>query len=284
MKRKFTAAVCAAALAFSLSGCAFDEMLSKLDSTLETADSSKADSADEAPAEENSTSTQPDTQQTLPPAESVSSSETAESSSSDEDEQSIDEMRFTANARAVVSSWFDLMSAAQYTDAFTLCTEDFVKTYYPEGLVDGTNASPASVTYYEGAEEFDTDELGRKRVKLKISITPEMSIGSTADGYMFVVLDGEGKFLISGASKIEDAGFSDETDESDVELYARLIFESARVYNEFIEAGVYTTGDGSYLDKVLPEYVPGGKYVIYVGENGVESAEYTADGLTAKYP
>lgn len=291
MKKKLAAAAAAIVLTLGMSGCVLDDMLKELDSSLETeASSEQAIYVQDSTADDTSSAAEESSGSESKPETSQAPQDSSAAEPSDTFDEDIDDTRFIANARAVVSSWFGLMSAAQYTDAFKLCTEDFVRTNYPGGFTDGEDASPASVSYYDDTEVFDTDELGRRRVRLRICITPEANVASAMpdgysfDGYMFVVIS-NGQFLISGASDIDaDDSFEPGLSEQDIYLYARLTFDSANVYKDMVEPGVYRTGDGSYLDGVLPEYVPGGSYVIYYGALGVESVEYTADGITVTYP
>lgn len=286
MKKRLAAAAAALALALSMSGCALEDMLEKLDSSLESEeissveenggrDESAADdtSSDGIKADASESSDKP--QESLLPDDAVTSSE-------DEPEEEIDDSRFIANAKAVVTSWFGLMSAAQYTDAFKLCTEDFLNKHYPTGLTDGENPSVAKVDFYDGAEEFDTDSYRRRRVKLRIKIMPEDYPSMSMDGFVYVVLV-HGQFLISDVDNADAVGLST-LNEQDVYLFARLTSETAEVYKDRVEPGIYTTGDGSFLDSMIPEYTPGGTYVIYYGEDRVEAVEYTAEGITVRYP
>lgn len=294
MKKRIAAAAAALAIALSMTGCVLDDMLKKLDSSLETEDSSDREqeksSQDSDSLPEETSSAADDSVLSESEQEPTDSDAKQDSSVPEINDENIDDTRFIANARAAVSSWFDLMSAAQYTDAFKLCTEDFVREKYSGEFIDGEDPSPAAVDYYDGSEVFDTDELGRRRVRLRISITPgantalAMPDGYSFDGYMFVVLT-NGQFLISGASDIDDDdSFDTGIDEQDVYLYARLTYETANIYKDMTEPGVYQTGDGSYLDQVIPEYIEGGSYVIHYGVLGVESVEYTVNGVTVTYP
>lgn len=290
MKKRIIAAAAALAIALSMTGCVLEDMLKKLDSSLETEDSSERETLPQDSLTEDTQSAAQDSSAAESEQEASSSEGQQDSSAPEINDEDIDDTRFIANARAVVSSWFDLMSAAQYTDAFKLCTEDFVREKYPGEFTDGEDPSPAAVDYYDGSEVFDADELGRRRVRLRISVTPGANTapatpdGYSFDGYMYVVLI-NGQFLISGASDIDDDdSFDPGIDEQDVYLYARLTFETANIYKDMTEPGVYETGDGSYLDQVIPEYIEGGSYVIYYGALGVESVEYTVNGVTVTYP
>lgn len=281
MKKRLAAAAAALAIALSMSGCALEDMLEKLDSSLESEEVSSVedDSADEStpdPIGDDSSEDGSDTPQESSAAENDSTS------SEDEPEEEIDDSRFIANAKAVVTSWFGLMSAAQYTDAFKLCTDDFINKHYPAGLTDGEDPSVAKVEFYDGSEEFDTDSYRRRRVKLRIKIMPEDYPAMSMDGFVYVVMM-HGQFLISDVDNADSVGLSTLSDQ-DVYLFARLTCETAEVYKDRVEAGIYTTGDGSFLDNTIPEYTPGGTYVIYYGEGRVEAVEYTAGGITVRYP
>ncbi len=287
MKKRLLAAAVSAAVMLAMSGCAFEEMLGQLDSALESV--SKADSSS---AEDGSTDDKPDDHGTdkhrsdsQPPVKPESSSETEnDSTSSAEPLGEVDEVRFTANAKAVITSYFSLMGAAQYTDAFRLCTDDFLAKHYPQGLTDGENASPVSVEFCDGSEFFDTDELGRSRERITVSIAKQSKEDSAFDCYMYVVVSGD-HFLISETEKVgDDPADNGGLTENDVDLFARYVFDCTNIYLNLLEPGVYETGDGSELDKLIPEYTPGGHYLVTIGNDGVESVVYTVDGLTAVYP
>ncbi|SDA15296.1 hypothetical protein SAMN02910447_00902 [Ruminococcus sp. YE71] len=285
MKKKLITAAAAAAVMLSMSGCAFDEMLGQLDSALESvshADSSSEtdESTDDRPDERGGDKKKPDTQSS---AKHESSSAAQENNSRAEPIGEVDEVRFTANAKAVISSYFGLMSAAQYTDAFRLCTDDFIEKHYPQGLKDGENASPVTVSFYDGSEKFDTDELGRSRIRLTVSISPQGKEDQAFDCCTFVVISGN-SFLISETQRADGGEETVGLTQEQVAQYARYVYDCTNIYIDLLQAGVYETGDGSELDRLIPEYTPGGHYMVTIGPEGVESVVYTVDGITAVYP
>ncbi len=288
MKRRSLVVAAAAAVMLTFSGCAFEEMLGQLDSALESvsqADSSTADSSgtDEKPddhsADKHKYEFQPSSK-----SDNTESAAEEESSSAAEPLGEIDEARFAANAKVVINSYFGLMGAAQYTDAFKLCTKDFLDKHYPHGLTDGENASPVTVSFYEDTEEFDTDETGRSRIRLTVSLAPQGNEDKAFDCYMYVAVSDE-QFLISETEKVDSsAALVGELTQENIEQFARYVYDCTNIYIDMLEPGVYETGDGSELDRLIPEYTPGGHYMVTIGNEGVESVVYTVDNLTAVFP